>query len=147
MPSKYWFRSDRFAIQDGEDECTNPGRFGKSLAEWLGAELATYGYTTEVIPEDWGWCVMCSRGEFLLWVGCGCMLTEEILESTLDNPPDATRIVWHVFYEVEVPFFKPWSLLRRMVGLLDTATPKSQLGAALEAIILSSSGLQHCPEP
>jgi len=34
-----WFKSIRFRIEPGEDEATNPGRYGKQLAEWLRERL------------------------------------------------------------------------------------------------------------
>ena len=147
MRTDYWFRSDDFPIQEREEELTNPDCFGKSLAEWLAVRLSTYGYETEVIPEDWGWCVMCSRSEYLLWVGCGSVRTDDILKSTVNSPPNAANIVWHVFCTIEIPFFKPLSLFRRAVGLLDTKEPKARLGAALGEIISANKGLRHCPEP
>ena len=102
--NKYWFKSSQFKLQENEEEFTNPGCFGKSLAEWISKKLSLLGYDTEVIPEDWGWCVMCQRGDYLLWVGCGNILIDNILDSSLDNPPDEDEIIWHVFIELEFLF-------------------------------------------
>jgi hypothetical protein len=147
MESKYWFRSAQFKIQDAEDEFTNPGRFGKSLAQWLSAEFSALGYETEVIPEDWGWCVMCVRGEFLLWIGCGCVQSDGLLDSTHVIPLDESAIVWHIFTEVEVPFFKIKSLLRKWVGNLDLASPLNRLNHQLHMIIKSNESISLCEEP
>jgi len=69
--AQFWFRSSLFEIEPGEDEETNPLYFGRQLATWLRAKLVEKGYAPEeVIAEDWGWCVVCSRKPFMLWVGC-----------------------------------------------------------------------------
>ena len=52
----FWFKSSLFAIEPDEDQETNPQRYGRQLAKWLGEELRALGYNVEVIPEDWGWC-------------------------------------------------------------------------------------------
>jgi len=66
------FESEAFGDPPGTDEETNPGIFGKSLANWLSQQLQTLGSTPrEVIAEDFGWCVplpqnlyiACSSGE------------------------------------------------------------------------------------
>lgn len=147
MKSGYWFTSTQFHVQEGEEDSTNPGCFGKSLAEWLASELKTIGYSAEVVPEDWGWCVMCARGEYLLWVGCGNVVSEEILASTLDKPLNEHEIVWHVFTEVEVPFFKVKANLKKLVGLLDVKSPLAKLSADVGKILSGNSQLSLCDEP
>ncbi len=144
---KYWFKSTQFQIEPDEDEETNPGCFGKALAHWLANELKKYKYETEVIPEDWGWCVMCLREDFLLWVGCGNMMSEEIRESTLDQPPSHENIIWHVFVEVEIPFFMVKSIFKKWLGMLDLNNPKLLLKTALNEILVSNENLQFCEEP
>ena len=143
----YWFKSDQFNIQDGEEELTNPGRFGKSLAEWISSELSILEYETEVIPEDWGWCVMCSRNEYLLWVGCGNVLTEEVLNSTQDNPPDEKEIIWHVYTCIEIPFYRLKSKLKKIFGFLDTTAPKRKLDQEVKGILIANKTLSFCEEP
>lgn len=147
MESNYWFRSAQFKIQAKEDEFTNPGRFGKSLAEWLSAEFSALGYETEVIPEDWGWCVMCIRNEFLLWIGCGCVQPDDVFESTQENPPNENAIVWHIFTEAEVPFFKIKSLVRKWLGDLDLASPLCKLNQQLHTVVTSNESIAFCDEP
>jgi len=52
------FQSDGFPVTPGEDERTNPGIYGESLAEWLRLELGKAGVPArDVIAEDFGWCV------------------------------------------------------------------------------------------
>ncbi|MEW8355501.1 MAG: hypothetical protein AB2556_23930 [Candidatus Thiodiazotropha sp.] len=60
-------------------------------------------YEAEVIPEDWGWCVMCSRKPYMLWVGCGYIDAEE--ESPGEQPVN-DEIIWHCFVTAEIPYFK-----------------------------------------
>jgi hypothetical protein len=38
------FESSNFAIVPGEDEQTNPGVFGQSLAKWIAQQLAAHSY-------------------------------------------------------------------------------------------------------
>jgi hypothetical protein len=52
------FESTAFPVAAGEDAETNPGIFGKSLAEWLSKRLNEHGVRTNTpFAEDWGWCV------------------------------------------------------------------------------------------
>jgi hypothetical protein len=49
------FRSTKFPSYEGEQEQTNPGIWGKRLAEYLALNLAKHGIITgEIILEDWG---------------------------------------------------------------------------------------------
>src|SRR5579863_7641034 len=65
------FESSAFAPIPGEDEKTNPGVYGKALAEWLGARLRLAGVATgNVIPEDFGWCVPVKSPGYCLYVAC-----------------------------------------------------------------------------
>jgi hypothetical protein len=137
----YHFRSSLFDIEAGEDAGTNPGCYGKQLAHWLKARLASAGYTAvEVIPEDWGWCVMCQRDPFLLWVGCGNV--QEDFDQLLPEgaPPQAAEVVWHCFPEAEQP------LLKRLFGRIDTGPALDKLDADLRAILSSESGIEIVPE-
>jgi hypothetical protein len=66
------FQSSRFEIVQDEDQLTNPGIFGRSLAEWMANELPTHGYRAlgEVIPEDFAWCVPVAADDCELYVAC-----------------------------------------------------------------------------
>jgi len=56
------FTTDFFKPIAGEEEETNPGRYGKALAQWLAQQLKERGVSAEgVIPEDFGWVVMVSE--------------------------------------------------------------------------------------
>ncbi|MET0210591.1 MAG: hypothetical protein ABW220_16205 [Burkholderiaceae bacterium] len=65
------FESTAFPAIEGEDAETNPGIFGKALAEWLATTLASHGTATEgVIAEDFGWCVAVASKPHRLYVAC-----------------------------------------------------------------------------
>jgi hypothetical protein len=66
------FRSGRFPVSENEEERTNPGIFGKALAEFLGDSLRREGFDIqEPFPEDWGWVIPVANEKFRLWIGCG----------------------------------------------------------------------------
>jgi hypothetical protein len=65
------FESSAFAVTPGEDAKTNPGIYGKALAEWIGANLPARGFKTgEVIAEDFGWLVPVESKPHSLYVVC-----------------------------------------------------------------------------
>ncbi len=65
------FQSSKFLPVPGEDEATNPGVFGKALAEWLGAQLHLVGVAAgNVIPEDFGWVIPVTSEQHSLYVAC-----------------------------------------------------------------------------
>jgi len=66
------FHSTRFAVVPGEDELTNPGIYGRQLAEWLAGELPSCGFSLagEPIPEDFGWCVPVAAEDCALYIAC-----------------------------------------------------------------------------
>jgi hypothetical protein len=137
----YWFRSGLFAIEVGEDEETNPGRYGKNLAVWLKSRLEALGHPVEeVIPEDWGWCVMCRRDPFWLWVGCGCVSESEKVAGG-STPPTPDRVTWHCFVEGELPFWK------RLFGKVSTHGAVSKLEAELLEILQAEPRVTMVPEP
>jgi len=54
----YSFESDAFPVLGDEDAATNPGVYGKALAEWMSAKLTEGGAGAKApYAEDWGWCV------------------------------------------------------------------------------------------
>ena len=65
------FTSSGFPPVPGEDDETNPGIFGKELAEWLVDRLREAGVSAgEAIAEDFGWCVPVGGGPHALYVAC-----------------------------------------------------------------------------
>lgn len=149
MEKGYWFTSDLFNIEKNEDEETNPGCYGKQLGNWLCEKFKTIGYDVEeLIPEDWGWCVMCSRDDYLLWIGCGSMLSDNYPEDyDPEVPPSGQDVFWHVFPVIEVPFFKIKSLIKKLSGKLDTVQPLNKINSELKVILESEPRIKLCEEP
>ena len=149
MKQGYCFVSNLFQISQGEDEETNPGCYGRELGEWLSLKLKERGYAAEdVFPEDWGWCVVCAREDYLLWVGCGTMPTEESLAGyDSATPPKGEDVIWHVFPVLEVPFFYLKSQAKRLVGKLETREPLRKLNQDLQSILDAEPGIERCDEP
>lgn len=102
----YWFKSSLFAAEPGEDDETNPRMYGRQPANWIRERFRSLGYPVEeVIAEDWGWCVMCQRDPYSLWIGCVSLHDIEYAEPG-DRPPPKEGLLWHVTPVVEIPFFK-----------------------------------------
>jgi len=65
------FESSAFPIMPGEDEETNPGIYGKALAQWLSTQLRASGFPTgDAFAEDFGWCVPVKSKSHRLYVAC-----------------------------------------------------------------------------
>jgi hypothetical protein len=65
------FESPAFPVIPGEDEETNPGIYGKALAEWLAEQLRAAGLSVnDVFAEDFGWCVRVESHPHSLYVVC-----------------------------------------------------------------------------
>lgn len=142
MESGYWFKSTLFEIENNEDEETNPGCYGKALASWLSDEFSKLGYETDIIPEDWGWCVMLKSDEYMLWLGCGSM--QDDIEGQI---PKGSEVIWHTFPVIEVPFFNFKALLKKWFGKLDLQTPLNKLKGELRDTLLSTKQIEFCEEP
>lgn len=101
-----WFKSSEFEAEPGEDEETNPRMYGRQVAIWLHKEFSELGYDVEeVFGEDWGWCVMCQRNPYSLWIGCVNLRDYEYTQPG-DPPPPAKSLLWNVVPMAEVPFFR-----------------------------------------
>ena len=104
------FESSAFASVAGEDEATNPGVFGKALAQSLANRLRLAGVAAgEVIAEDFGWVIPVKSEPYSLFVACSSGET-----------PNA----WMVFA------FAEGGLMSRLLG-------RDQSGAALESLYVS----------
>ena len=130
----YYFKSDLFEIEPGEDEEINPGIYGKSLALWLSIQLKAYGYEVEIVEEDWGRCLICSRSPHLLWVGCGNVYDQKLFKD--GEVPIAEEVTWQCFVVAEVSFLK---LLFRT---LKTSPEKKKLYEDLGAILRNEKRIQ-----
>jgi WD40 repeat protein len=91
------FRSPNFVALPLEDQSTNPGVYGQSLATWLSNELQERGIPTrKVIPEDFGWCIPIVTTPHRTYVACASA--------------DETCQIWNIFV------FSEGGLLARLVG-------------------------------
>jgi hypothetical protein len=116
MKVQVTFKTDFFKPLPGEEEKTNPGRFGQALAQWLQEQLRLRGVVVEgVIPEDFGWVVMVSRKPFMLWLCCG--------------NTDGKATEWSIF-----PVAEP-SLLQRVFSRQKTEPAIESLCQHLKAIV------------
>jgi hypothetical protein len=137
----YWFKSSKFEIEPGEDEEINPGIYGRQLARWLKARLEEKGYSVEdIINEDWGRCLMCSRDPFMLWVGCGSV-TDLETPQPVEVLPRKEDVIWHCFATAEVFFWK------RLFRRIDTAPAASKLYADLGEILRAEPEVALVQEP
>jgi hypothetical protein len=112
-----WFTSTHFAPAPGEEDKTNPGRFGEELAKWIKEQLQNNGYTIDEspIPEDWGWVVMVQRKPFSLWVGC--------------SNEDHSLSRWGLFVEAEK------GILQKLFSRADTSSSVSGLEKEIERLV------------
>lgn len=116
------FQSSGFEILRDEDKLTNPGIFGRSLAEWMANELPTYGYRAlgEVIPEDFAWCVPVEAADCELYVAC-------------TNADDG----WQAYV------FADCGLMERLAGRDPRASAVAELYSAVRSILEDAPGISH----
>ena len=120
------FTSEAFAIAPGEDEATNPGIFGKALAEWIREQLRASGLSTSaIVAEDFGWCVPIASAPYSLYVACG-------------GGPSTEE--WHVFAFVE------GGLIHRLFGQDRSDELLATLFSTLQTCLQSSSIVQGLTE-
>jgi hypothetical protein len=125
--SHFEFNSDAFPVSPGEDEETNPGIFGKSLAEWLLGRLQGRGLTAEeVIAEDFAWCVSVSCPPYTGYVACA------------PSPEDDSD--WRVFAFVE------GGLLSRLMGRDKRAESLDLLNATVKNALENASEIRDLRE-
>lgn len=148
---QFWFRSDLFAVDPGEDEETNPFCYGKQLAAWISERFQAAGYTPEpVIAEDWGWCVMLEREPFMLWIACGnerSAFYESV--SPEDKPhfvPRAEELTWTCFVGTDVPIWTPF-FWKQLVGKASTNESVARVSAQLEELLGAECRIQLTEQP
>jgi hypothetical protein len=116
------FESSAFAITPGEDKETNPGIYGKALAQWLSQQLAARGVkVTRLIPEDFGWCIGVDSSPHASFVACA-------------NTPGC-ETEWGVIVFAEGGF------LARMLGDDKRAESVASLFAAVKEILSTSPNI------
>ena len=133
----YWFTSTLFGVDPGEDQETNPRLYGRQPASWLRQKFLDLGYPVEeVIPEDWGWCVMCQRQPYELWIGCVNLRDYEYAKEG-DPPLTTEELLWHAVPMADVPFFK--YLIRRKP---DVSIGLAKLDSELRAVLQAEARIQ-----
>jgi hypothetical protein len=138
---QFWFRSTRFEIEPGEDEETNPLCFGRQLANWLRERLVEQGRTVEeVLPDDWGWCLVVQRKPFLLWVGC-VSVHDYAATKPSDPLPCGSEVVWTCTVVAEQ------SLLGRLRGGVNTTPAVEALFQETRGIIEAEASNTFVPQP
>ena len=136
---RVFFRTEKFDIEEGDDSETNPDIYGKQFADWLKQKLSQLDDEIEAaIPEDWGWCVMCSREEGMLWVGCASYIDGEIEEGHLPAKKD---IIWHCFATIEQP------LLKRLFSSSEGKNKLEKLKKELKRVIHEEESFRIVQEP
>ena len=109
------------------------------------------GYKPEpVIPEDWVWCVMLERRPFMLWVGCGNVMSE-FYESVRpeDKPtfvPQADKLTWTCFVGSDVPIWTSF-YWRRLVGKASTSDSVARVAHQLEEFLKAERRISLTEEP
>jgi hypothetical protein len=116
------FQSSRFDIGRDEDQLTNPGIYGRSLAEWMARELPSHGYRAlgEVIPEDFAWCVPVAAEDCELYVACA-------------NAEGG----WQTYV------FADCGLMERLAGRDHRATAVAGLYSAVRSILEDAPGITY----
>ena len=113
------FRSNRFPTFPGEDEETNPGVFGKSLAEWFADGLRSRDIPVEeVLAEDFAWLVMVGGEPFRLFIACTST-------SDLGKPVEE----WQAFVRAEP------SIIQRMFKRINTSPATQRVCDALAEML------------
>lgn len=116
-----------FAIVPGEDEETNEGIYGKSLAEWLAGKLRSAGISVgDVIAEDFGWCLRMDSEPHSLFVACS------------GNADEPDR--WRVFV------FAEGGLFARLTGADTRAESVATLFTAVRQCIESAPAVHGITE-
>lgn len=139
--TEYWFESDLFGIEEGEDKETNPRKYGKHPSNWIRQKLIDLGYEVEdVIPEDFGWLVLCQRKPYLLGISCVSFVDYE--NTTEDDPPPRPEeVTWCCMVIVETP------LLKRLFSNVDTTEGAKKLARELLAMLSSEARIEFVDPP
>ena len=116
------FASSQFPIIPGEVEETNPGIYGRALAQFLEDQLNEEGYRAGAIAEDWGYCVTLGDAPFLSFVGCSSYGDEG---------------EWLVFIEPSKP------VVRKLFKKIDATPWIGKLAETLERVLRDQGGAQN----
>lgn len=117
MQTQVEFRASKFPPYEGEEEAINPGLWGKRLAEYLVAQLATHGIETdEITAEDWGWYVPVRFEGSSVAVCCGHQYGDDDQFVCFTDP--STPIVKKLFRKIDVtvPLTRLTDALRKILA-------------------------------
>ena len=118
------FQTDFFKPVAGEEAQTNPGRYGRALAQWLAEKLRERGVALEgIVPEDFGWMVMVSHKPFKLWLACA--------------NTEGSRNEWSVFPVAEA------SMVQRLLRRINPASEVEKLRVHLVELVPSIPGVSN----
>jgi hypothetical protein len=121
------FESGAFPVVRGEDEQTNPGIYGKSLAIWLAEQLRSAGLPAgDVFAEDFGWCIRVDSSPHGLYLACA---------GTGEGPDE-----WRVFA------FAEGGLLARLRGKDRSTESVATLFAAVRRVLESAPDIRGLRE-
>jgi hypothetical protein len=116
------FTTTYFVVVPGEDDDTNPGIFGRALAEWVAQRLQVRGVPVDrIVSEDFGRCVFVKRKPIMLFIACA---------SSNGNPAR-----WQMFIGLEQNWFG--RLFRRS----DAQTEFARLRDHFRAIVAEVPGI------
>ncbi|MCP4326643.1 MAG: hypothetical protein GY787_33400 [Alteromonadales bacterium] len=139
MEHSFFFKSTSLKVIAGEDEETNPFRFGKSVAQWLSKKLAENGFDASISAEDWGWRIDCLSKPFPIWVGCGNF--EETDGEGNWKEPSIDDLTWQCFIESDKPFFK------KILNMANVDEEVNELSNVLYKILESTEHISFVSEP
>ena len=129
------FESSAFGIDPGEDEATNPGIFGRTLAEWVRDRLREQGLPAEdVIAEDFGWCVPVRLDPHAVYVACASD------EGGPEGPPPRDGAAWQLFV------FAEGGLLQRLFGKDTRREAMDRVFGAVRQALASSPDIRNLTE-
>jgi len=123
MSHSFTFKSSELKVIVGEDEETNPFRFGKSVVLWLNEELIKKGFDASISSEDWGWRIDCFSKPYPIWIGCGNMEEDDDNGNWIE--PDVNDLTWQCFIESDKPFFK---------SLFNKSSAQDEISSIYEAL-------------
>lgn len=125
------FASTEFTDAAGDDEQTNPGVFGRSLAQWLARELHSRGFSVgDVIPEDFGWCIPLQSMPRAIYVTC----------SSAEFDSGAEFETWQVFVFTEGGF------ISRLLGRDTDRDRVAEVFAAVKDVLQASPQVKRLRE-
>ena len=143
-PNTLIFSSTLFPVVAHEDENLNPGILGRSLADWIKAELAGSEFEIrEDIDEDFGRCLMVHRQPYWLWVGVAGASDLDWPEDGLDQERARSlpleSIQWRLWVACE------WGWMSKIRGRDRREADRQRLLARLRQALLATGAVGFEP--